>query len=113
MEPAVNSSSGNKGMAVSIFPGVAVVANLPANAGDTRGSDSISGSGRYPGVGNGNSFSILAWRIQRTEGPGGLHSMGSQSQTLLSTHTLTGWLVKDIMESECPGLGDSLAVGGK
>ena len=28
--------------------------------------------------------SILAWRIPWTEEPGGLHSMGSQSQTRLS-----------------------------
>jgi len=28
--------------------------------------------------------SILAWRIPRTEEPGGLQSMGSQSQTQLS-----------------------------
>ena len=28
--------------------------------------------------------SILAWRILRTEEPGGLQSMGSQSQTQLS-----------------------------
>ena len=27
--------------------------------------------------------SILAWRIPRTEEPGGLHSMGLQSQTRL------------------------------
>ena len=32
--------------------------------------------------------SILAWRIPRTEEPGGLQSTGSQSQTQLSdTHT--------------------------
>ena len=33
------------------FPRGAVVKNLPANAGDARW---ISGSGRSPGVGNGN-----------------------------------------------------------
>ena len=33
------------------FPGGAVVKNLPANAGDASW---ISGSGRSPGVGNGN-----------------------------------------------------------
>ena len=33
--------------------------------------------------------SILAWRIPRTEEPGGLQSMGSQSQTRLSTHVDT------------------------
>ena len=36
------------------FPGVSVVNNLPINAGDTREVDSISESGRSPGVGNGN-----------------------------------------------------------
>ena len=35
------------------FPGGSVVKNLPANAGD---SDSIPGSGRSPGEGNGNSL---------------------------------------------------------
>ena len=36
--------------------------------------------------------SILAWEIPRTEEPGGLQSLGSQSQTQLkqlSTHTRT------------------------
>ena len=46
--------------------------NLPANAGDPG---SIPGSGRSPGEGNGN---LLAWRILRTEKPGGLQSMGLQ-----------------------------------
>ena len=31
-----------------------MIKNLPANAGDTRGVGSISGSGRSPGGGNGN-----------------------------------------------------------
>ena len=35
------------------FPGGAVVKNLPANAGD---ASLIPGSGRSPGVGNGNPF---------------------------------------------------------
>ena len=37
-----------------IFPGVAVVKNPPANARDARDTGSVSGSGRSPGVGNGN-----------------------------------------------------------
>ena len=49
---------------------------------------SIPGSGRYPGEGNGNSLHILAWKIPWTEDPGGLQSMGLQSGTRLSTHTL-------------------------
>ena len=32
---------------------------------------------------------ILAWKIAWTEEPGGLQSMGSQSQTRLSTYTHT------------------------
>ena len=36
------------------FPGGAVVKNLPGNAGDVRDLGSIPGSGRSPGVGNGN-----------------------------------------------------------
>ena len=51
------------------FPGGAVVKNPPANAGDARDVGSIIGSGRSPGVGNGNllQYSCLdnsrgAWR---------------------------------------------------
>ena len=36
------------------FPGGAVVKNLSANVEDARDVDSIPGSGRSPGVGNGN-----------------------------------------------------------
>ena len=48
--------------------------------------DSISGLGRSPEEGNGNIMqsSILAWRIPWTEEPGGLQSIGSQSQTEMS-----------------------------
>ena len=31
-----------------------MVENPPANAGDARDASSVSGSGRFPGVGNGN-----------------------------------------------------------
>ena len=50
------------------FPGGSVVKNPPANAGD---SGLIPGSGRSPGVGNGNHPSILAWKIPWTEEPDG------------------------------------------
>ena len=36
------------------FPCGSVVKNPPANAGDAGDADSIPGSGRSPGVGNGN-----------------------------------------------------------
>ena len=48
-----------------------MVKNLPANVGDT---DSIPGSGRSPGEGNGNPLQSSPW----TEEPGGLQSMGLQ-----------------------------------
>ena len=55
-----------------------MVKNLACKAGDL---DLIPGSGRSPGEGNGNPSSILAWRIPWTEEPGGLQSMGLQSDT--------------------------------
>ena len=55
-----------------------MVKNLPANAGDTRDKVLIPGTEISPGVGNGNHYSILAWKIPWTEEPGGLQSTGSQ-----------------------------------
>ena len=56
-----------------------MVKNMPDNAGDIRDAGSISGSERSPGGGNGNlGSSILAYKVPRTEGPGGLQSMRSQ-----------------------------------
>ena len=57
------------------FPGGSDGNESACNAGDP---DSIPGSGRAPGAGNGTHSSILAWRIPRTEEPGRLQSMGSQ-----------------------------------
>ena len=57
------------------LPGVAVVKNPPANAGDMG---SIPGLGRSPGERNGIPLSIIAWRIPWTEEPGRLQSMGLQ-----------------------------------
>ena len=58
---------------------VLVAKNPPDSAGYVRNASSIPGSERSPG-GDGmeSRSSILAWRIQRTEEPGGLQSMGSQ-----------------------------------
>ena len=47
-------------------------------AGDTRDSGLIPGLGRSPGDGNGNSLSILAWRIPWTEESDGQQSTGLQ-----------------------------------
>ena len=57
------------------FPRWPVVKNPPADAGDVG---LIPGSGRFPGGGNGNHSSILAWEILWTEEPGGLWSVESQ-----------------------------------
>ena len=63
------------------FPGGSDGNESACNAGDP---DSIPGSGRAPGAGNGTHSSILAWRITWTEEPGGLQSVELQSQTQLS-----------------------------
>ena len=62
----------------ALLPRWHVVKNLPTNVGDTRDPGLIPGSGRSPGVQNGNHASILAWRIPWTEEPQGLQSMGLQ-----------------------------------
>ena len=59
------------------FPRGSVLKNRPANSGDKGDTGLIPGLGRSPGEGNGHSC-ILAWRIPRTEEPGGLQSMGFQ-----------------------------------
>ena len=61
--------------------------NLPANAGDAD-SGSIPGSGRSPGEGMATHSSILAWKISRTEVPGGLQPMESQRVDTME-HTCT------------------------
>ena len=65
------------------LPGGTMVKNLPANAADTGYVGSFPGGG---GAGEGDPLekgmathaSILAWKIPRTEEPGGLQSMGLQ-----------------------------------
>ena len=52
--------------------------DIKESAWNARDLDSMPESGRSPGEGNGNPFSILVWRIPWTEEPGGLQSMGSQ-----------------------------------
>ena len=55
-----------------------MVKNPPANAGDTR--DAVRSLGREGPLEKAmeTHSNILAWRIPRTEEPGGLQSMGSQ-----------------------------------
>ena len=51
------------------------------NAGDTRDTDSIPGSGRSLEEEMATHSSIPAWKIPWTEEPGRLQSMASQSRT--------------------------------
>ena len=57
-----------------------MVKNPPSKAADIRDPSSIPGSGRSQEEGMATHSSTLAWRIPWTEEPGGLKSMGSQSQ---------------------------------
>ena len=68
------------------FPYSSVGKEFACNARDW---DSIPGSGKSPGEGDGIHSSILAWKIPWTEEPGGLQSMGLKSQTWLSVWTTT------------------------
>ena len=61
-----------------IFFGSAEVENLLASAADASDLVSIPVLERCTGEGNGNHFSILAWRIPWAEEPSGLQAMGSQ-----------------------------------
>ena len=46
---------------------------------NVRDAGLIPESGRSPGEGNGNHFTILAWEMPWTEEPGGLGPWGSNS----------------------------------
>ena len=60
------------------FPGGAVVKYPLANAGDTGDVGLIPGSGRSPGVGNGNPLQYSCLENSMDRKPGGLQSTGSQ-----------------------------------
>ena len=62
------------------FPGGPDGKESACNAGNLG---SMPGLGRSPGEGNATHSNIPAWRIPRTEMPGRLQSIGSQSQTRL------------------------------
>ena len=50
------------------FPGGTVVKNLPAKAGDARDISLFPGSGRSPGVGNGNSLQYFCLDSSKDRG---------------------------------------------
>ena len=53
-----------------------VVKNVPVNSGDTRDKGSIPGSGRFPGVGNGNPLQYYCQENPMGRGAWRLQSMG-------------------------------------
>ena len=55
-----------------------VLKNPPVNAGDVRDRVRSLGQEDPPEEGMATHSSNLAWKISRTEDPGGLHSVGSQ-----------------------------------
>ena len=74
---------------------VLVVKNPPANSGDTRDVGSIPGSGRSPGVGNGNSLQYSCLENPMHRGAWQAMVQGvAKSWTLLSTHALPPSSVK-------------------
>ena len=60
------------------FPGISVVTNLPANAGNAGDTGLTPGLGRSPGGGNGNHSIILAWKVPWAEEPGWIQPIGFQ-----------------------------------
>ena len=74
---------------VPVFPGGSVAKNPPSKAGD---SGSVPESGRSLKEEMATRSSLLAWRIPRTEEPGGLQPTGLQSRTRLSTQAATAFL---------------------
>ena len=60
------------------FPGGLVVKKPPVHVRHSGDTGSIPGSGRSPGGGNDNPYSILAWRIAWPEEPGRLKPMWLQ-----------------------------------
>ena len=59
------------------FSGGTVVRNPPSNAGDARDVNSIPGSGRSPGVGNGNllQYSCLESSMDRGDWRAAIHGV--------------------------------------
>ena len=80
----------------NFFPGGRVIKNPPANAGDARDVDSITESGRSPGVENGNliHYSCLENSMDRGDwqaifSPGGCKKLDTTEHTHPHTHTHT------------------------
>ena len=83
-----------------------MVKNPPANAGDAGDTGSVPGSGRSPGVGNGNLFQYSC--LENFMDRGALQSMGSQKvgHDWVYTHTHTHKCPEEVLYSpswlHCP-----------
>ena len=66
-----------------------MVKNLPGNVGDARGADSIPGSGRSSGVGNGNllQYSCLENSMDRRAWRATVHGVTKSQDVTEHTHT--------------------------
>ena len=73
------------------FPDGSVVKNLPANAGGPENSCLMPWSGRFPGVGNGNTFlySCLGNPMERGAWWATVHGIAKRSDATEYTHTHT------------------------
>ena len=65
------------------FLGGSVVKNLPDNAGDAKGTGSVSALGRSPAEGNGNPFQYpcLGNPMDRGAWPATVHGVAKESDT--------------------------------
>ena len=73
------------------FPGRSVVKNSPANAGDVG---SVPGSGRSPGVGNGNPHQYSCLENSKDRGAWWAIAHGAaKSQTRLNTVLITAIII--------------------
>ena len=70
-----------------------MVKNLPTNAGDSRDAGLIPGSGRFPGVGDGNplQYSCLENSMDRGAWQATVHSAAESNMTeyAISIHAVT------------------------
>ena len=74
------------------FPGGTVVKNPPANAGDTGDMGSIPGSGRSPGIGNGNPLQYTCLGNPMARGAWQV-TVQSSRQSDMTEHIRTRFLI--------------------
>ena len=92
-----------------------MVKNLPANTGDKRDTVLIPGSGRFPGVGNGNPFqySCLENSMDRGAWQAAVHGITkswtcarTRAHTHTHTHTIIIYTLQDSSVAHSSGWSD-------